>query len=96
MLPIRTALELIAEGSRMRSCVAQMCRELVRGGRWIFSGSVEQELATVEVLRVAGRYTLGEARGLANRELSASARSALHRWLRALNGEEAREEARTP
>lgn len=114
--PIRTALELAAEGHRMGNCVAAYCGglvrggqvrdglvggrpvrgRLVRGGRWIFTGSVEQEPATVEVVRVAERYALEDARGFEDRELSASAWSALRRWGRALNGEEDCREARTP
>ena len=92
--PVRTALELAAEGRRMGHCVATYCGELARGGRWIFTGSVEQEPATVEVVRVAERYALEEAHGFEDRELSASPWSALRRWGQALNGEEACGEAR--
>ncbi len=94
--PILTALELAAEGRRMGNCVATRCGDLARGGRWIFSGYVQQEPATIGLSGSAGHYTLLEARGFKNGELSASARSALLRWVQALNREGAGGQGRAP
>jgi hypothetical protein len=88
LAPIRTALELAAEGRRMDNCVAGLCGELARGGRWIFSGRIQGEPVTVEIAKLGGRYALGQARGYMNCGLSAGAWTLLGRWLRALDAQD--------
>jgi hypothetical protein len=83
--PIRTALELAAEGHRMGNCVAGLCGQLARGGHWILSGRILTEPVTVQVSRIQGCYVLEEARGSLNRKLARTEWRLLHRWLRALD-----------
>lgn len=83
--PITTALELAAEGRRMRNCVAGFCGELAQGGRWILSGRVLGEPVTVEISRIDGRHALADARGYMNRKLSKAEWLLLRRWVGALD-----------
>lgn len=83
--PVTHAQELVAEGQRMKHCVASRLREVLAGRSAIYHAEVNGRSLTIEVLRRADSLVLGDMRGIANRVPSKMERKALSPWLHALD-----------
>lgn len=79
--PIRTADELIAEGGRMRHCVASRLREALAGRRFYFHAQISGRPLTIEVERTRLGNRLKEVKGTANRDATLIERRRLEAWV---------------
>jgi len=64
---IRSCKGLLLEGEQMRHCVAQRMHSALSGKVAIYSVEVDHQRLTVELIRLAEGWILGEVRGFADR-----------------------------
>lgn len=76
--------ELVAEGHEMAHCVASLASEAIVGDVFLYRAVVANARVTLAIVGAAGRWSLREASGVANRRLSADEMAAIYRWLEVL------------
>ena len=80
IVPLRTALDLVAEGREQHNCVASYER-LARRGEVALYRVTAPERATLSLVPDGSRWKVSELKGVCNRRVSAATRAAVNRWL---------------
>ncbi len=78
--PIRTAIDLIAEGEECRTCIGSRAAEVAAGKAYAYRITAP-ERGTLMLKKSEGRWTLDEARGLDDRTIARNTLVVIHAWL---------------
>ena len=78
--PLTTAQRLFDETAAMKHCVARFVRDAVAGTRFFFSAVHGKSRLTIEVVNDNGRYTLGQVKGVRNREPKEKEEKMVRQW----------------
>jgi hypothetical protein len=68
IVPLRTAEEVLAEGARMRNCVASRIPDVLGGKAFLYHGEVAGKSLTIQIEPSFGGYHVTEAKASANKE----------------------------
>lgn len=74
IMPLRTAAEVVTEGTRMRNCVVSRIRDVLAGKAVLYHGEFAGKGMTIQIDSSPWGYRLHEAAGFANQDLSAAQR----------------------
>ncbi len=80
-----TPLDLRKEGKEMGHCVATHEHDANSGEAAYFNGTIGKSRVTIETIGVSGKWAVGQARGLQNRDLTSAEYGDLGVWIAELN-----------